>query len=102
MSSRSPIVSASLDSFVYLRNSIGGSHFKGSELVLHSLITGATEILVNLVDEANNQFPGIYTQRLPFQFYKDFILLSTCWYNERVLFNPVINIFVNFLACNYG
>lgn len=84
MSSRSPLSSQNGTSIVYLRNSLARSHFKASELVQFNLESGLTTVLVGIVKDPKAGFPGIFTQRLPFQRFTDKIILNTCWYDLRV------------------
>ena len=83
-SARSPIVSKDGKSIAYLRNSLGLSHFKASQLILYDRSSRKERILVDSVKDPKKQFPGIYCQRLPAQRFCKMIYLNTCWYDFRV------------------
>lgn len=88
MSSRSPIISNDGNCVAYLRNSIGRSHFKTSQIVIYNKNSSETKVIVDIVKDPKASFPGIYCQRLPPQIFSDKIYLTTCWYD----FKPLISV----------
>lgn len=84
LSSRSPIVSKDGNQVAYLRNSLGKSHFKASQLILHNLETQSDSVIIDIVNDPKTDFPGIFCQRLPAQRFTDKIYLNTCWFDLRV------------------
>lgn len=69
---------------VYLRNSLGRSHFKASQLILYNLESKKDQIIVDIVKNPKGGFPGIYCQRIPAQRFTSTIYLNTCWKDLRV------------------
>lgn len=85
LSSRSPIVSRDCKTVAYLRNSLGLSHFKASQLILYNLESKTEKVIVDILRvPKNNEFTGIYCQRLPNQRFSDFIHFNTCLFDLRV------------------
>ena len=103
MSSRSPIISNDGNCVAYLRNSIGRSHFKTSQIVIYDNNSGETKVIVDIVNGPKaSSFPGIYCQRLPPQSFTDKIYLTTCWYDFKPLISveisdgSIVNLIPNF------
>lgn len=72
-------------SVAYLRNTLGRSHFKASQLIIFDLEKKSEKVLVDIVcDPKIGGFPGIFCQRIASQRFDKEIYLSTCWFDLKV------------------